>query len=308
MPREHRNDSAVGLSFVVPVFNEEAGIGKLVDDLAKTLAPLHVPTEIIIVNDGSTDATRRILESGIFSNLQLIDHPVNAGYGAALKSGIIRARYPWIGIIDGDGSYDCSAIPTLFSFVEKGFDMVIAERGNISELDSLPKRIMRSLLRRMISILVDKDIRDPNSGLRIFRKSTVDEFLPYLCNTFSFTTSLTIFFAERGSFLKYVPTTYLKRKGISKVRHFRDSIRTLQMVFQGLAYFNPLKAFVFLVIALVGTVCIPAMVLALFEFHTLALYSMIFGSTSFSLIGLGLVADAIRISRTRTPEEQQSPP
>lgn len=304
MPTETPPASGSGLSFIVPVFNEEVSVEELIHELERALSRLPVPTELIVVNDGSTDTTQRILEQQINSNFTLIHHPVNAGYGASLKTGITEAQYPWIGIVDGDGSYDCSTIPALFSFTEEGFDMVVAERTNISQLDSPLKSLMRLCLKRTISLLVDKNIEDPNSGLRIFRRSVVAEFLPYLCNTFSFTTSLTIFFAERGCFLKYIPTTYLERKGHSKVRHFRDSIRTLQMVFQGLAYFNPIKAFVFLVMGLITMVCIPAMVLALLEFQTLALYSMIFGSTSFALLGLGLLADAIRISRPRVAKRE----
>jgi polyisoprenyl-phosphate glycosyltransferase len=294
-----KEENALSLSFIVPAYDEEKGIEKLLQDLTTTLSQVDISTEIIVVNDGSTDSTRLLLESQSNPAFRVINHPINIGYGASLKTGIKAARYSWIGIIDGDGSYDCASIPMLVSFAIQGFDMVIAARENISELDSPIKHFFRCSLRNFLSILVDRDILDANSGLRIFRKSAVEEFIPYLCNTFSFTTSLTVFFAESGRFLKYVPTNYRQRRGQSKVRHLRDTLRTLQMVFQGVAYFNPLKAFLLLTIGLVTLVCIPAMVLALFELQTLALYSMIFGATSFSLVGMGLLADAIRMSQHR---------
>ena len=97
----------------------------------------------------------------------------------------------------------------------------------------------------------------------------------------------------------YVPTQYFKRKGVSKVRHFRDSLRAIQMILQGVTYFNPIKTFVFVSILMVIVVCIPAMIFAMLHMFTLSSYYMIFGSVVTILFGLGILGDIVRISSVR---------
>jgi glycosyltransferase involved in cell wall biosynthesis len=285
-----------GLSYIVPVYNEEDAIVDTVEQLSSVLSELGIAYEIIVVNDGSTDDTRDRLEALTTDYLMTLRHPVNTGYGAAIKTGLLAANYEWIGLVDGDGSYEIHDIPNLVEEAELGFDMVIGHRINAIEKDSIFKGVFRRILRYGIWLLVDKKIKDINSGFRIIRKSAVMEFFPFLCSTFSFTTGLTVLFAERGHFTKYVNTDLKKRLGKSKIRTVRDSLRVFQMIIQGIAYFNPMKIFLALGVLMVIGVCVPAMVLAMLEMETLSLYYLIFGSVVILLISLGALGDIIRIS------------
>jgi len=288
-----------GLSFIIPVLNEQEAITSTIENLGVQLATLAVPYEIIVVDDGSTDDTAEHLVNSSVEHLRVVRHPSNAGYGAAIKTGLLAAEFEWVGIVDADGSYDIDAIPRLAARCQEGFDMVVAQRENISSQDSIIKGFMRQSLRLFVWLLVDRNVVDLNSGYRIIRKSSVMEFFPFLCSTFSFTTSLTILFFERGYFVCYEPTRYFKRRGVSKIRPFRDALRAIQMILQGVTYFNPIKTFVLISILMIIVVCIPAMILAMLHMATLSSYYMIFGSVVIILFGLGILGDIVRISSIR---------
>lgn len=283
-----------GLTMVVPCYNEERGIFETVERLRKAMAQLDIPNELIIVNDGSTDGTREILAN--IEGLNVISHPLNIGYGNSIKSGIHRARYDWIGIVDADGSYPIEDLGLLVGEMGKGFDMVVGNRSNIHQLDSRTKRVFRWIYKRLVSFLNDSRIEDPNSGFRVFKRDLAVGLMPFLCGTFSFTTSISILTSGLYYFIRFVPITYTKRQGKTKVKHLRDSFRTLQFIFQGIVFFNPIKFFLLLALAMVFAVCIPAMVLAMMRMPTLSLYYMIFGTAVSFLIGMGALGDIIRIS------------
>jgi len=286
-----------GLSYVMPAYNEDQGISSTLQRLSNTLAKLNMPYEIIVVNDGSRDGTKELAEQ--FRDVTVISHPINTGYGNALKSGIKTAQYEWIGIVDADGSYPIEDIPKLISEMQNGFDMVIGTRMNIAALDKPVKKIFRRIFKVVLKLLIKTSIEDANSGFRIFKRELAVGFLPFLCGTFSFTTSLTILAMGQACFVKHIPVQYHPRKGSSKVRHVRDSMRTLQYIVQGITFFNPIKFFLLLSFCMILVVCIPAMIMALFRMHTLSLYYMIFGTTVTLLIAIGVLADVIRISSNR---------
>ncbi len=283
-----------GLSFIVPAYNEEEGIRETLEELKDVLSATGLDHEIIVVDDASSDRTSEIV-SGILC-VALISHPVNMGYGKALKTGIEKARYDWVGIMDADGTYPADQIPFLVDEMSKGFDMVIASRGNTEEYDGLIKGLSRRIYKFLVNTISGHKIDDPNSGLRIFRRAVALEFHEFLCDRFSFTTSLSILSSMKPYCLKYVNIDYQARKGNSHVKHLRDSITTMRIMVEGVTYYNPLRFFILLVFTMILTVGFPAMVLALMRMHTLSLYYMIFGCTVSILIGIGVLADVVRVS------------
>ena len=287
----------LGLTFIVPAYNEEKSITNTLNRLLETLLKANISYEIIVVNDGSQDEILKLVER--FQDVKIINHPVNIGYGNAIKSGIKYARYDWIGCVDADGSYPIEDIPLLLKEMEKGFDMVIGSRNNLQEIDKTIKNIFRFIFNNIIKFVVTQKIEDPNSGLRIFKRELAINLFPFLCGSFSFTTSLTILATGMSCFIKYVPIRFTQREGKSKVHHFRDSFRAAQYIVQGITFFNPIKFFVILSFGMIFIVCIPAMFLALFRMFTLSLYYMIFGTTVTMLIGLGVLGDIIRISASQ---------
>ena len=281
-----------GLSFIVPAYNEELGIEATLERLEKTLSSLNISSELIIVNDGSTDRTREIAESR--ADIRVINHPINTGYGSAIKTGIRVAKYDWIGIADADGTYDIENLPKLVASMEQGYEMVIAARENVLDRDKRVKRLSRRLLIKFLSVFVHANIRDPNSGFRIFSRQLALSFFPFLCNTFSFTTSLTIFFQGEGYFVDHIYLHYAERKGESKVRTIRDSIRLVQLVLQGVTYFNPLKFFVGMAFLILTVVGIPSLGLVVSGYSELGFLYLSIGCAAALVASLGMLADILR--------------
>jgi len=189
-----------GISYIVPAYNEENSIGETIQRLHSTLKTLAVPYEIIVVNDGSKDKTGLI--AGQAGNIILINHPTNIGYGNSLKSGILKARYDWIGIVDADGSYSIEDIPVFVKEMRNGFDMVIGSRENSARIDGPVKKIFRWIFKKIIKLAIENNIEDANSGFRMFKRDLAINFFPFLCGAFSFTTSLTILAMGKAYFIK----------------------------------------------------------------------------------------------------------
>lgn len=228
------------ISVVVPAYNEAEGVAQTVAEIVTALAA-EDGCEILVVDDGSDDGTGRAAEE---AGATLLRHPHNAGYGKSLKDGIRAARHDTIVICDADGSYPAEAIAELLAAYREGFDMVVGARR--SYRDSLWKAPLRRILKWLVEYTVGRRTPDVNSGLRVFSRETILPYLPTLSDSFSFTTSLTLAYMMSHRFVAYRPIAYRQRRGSSKVRLVRDSLRTLQYIVQAVLYYNPLKIFILL--------------------------------------------------------------
>lgn len=280
------------ISIVIPAYNEEEGIGKTINEIKAVCYSAKIEIfEIIVVNDGSTDKTEEKLRD---LGVSIISHPHNIGYGRSLKDGIIAAQYDTIVITDADCTYPFNRVPTLLKEYSKGFDMVVGARMGKYYQESLLKNPLRRILRFVVEFSAERKIPDINSGLRVFSKEKLLPILPKLCNTFSFTTSMTLAFMMTGKFVKYIEIPYNKRNGQTKVRLFKDSLRTLQYILQAINYYNPLKLFV-----LFAAFCLILSFLFFFLgifTHWKTLFSFGIGSALLSLVILcvGLLADSLK--------------
>lgn len=224
------------MSVIIPAYNEEEGIAAVLS----ALKALPLDREIIVVDDGSTDRTAAIAAE---MGARVIQHPMNMGYGRSIKDGIHFASTDVIVLSDADGTYPVDRIPELFILFRRGFDMVVGARQGREYRGSFFKAPARTIFRWIVEFATGRRIPDVNSGLRIFRKGDVLPALNDLCNGFSFTTTLTLFYLLTGKMVTFVPIPYGKRIGRSKVRLLRDTLRTLQYVTESLVRYNPIKAF-----------------------------------------------------------------
>ena len=232
------------ISVIVPVYNEEKVVNSTLRDIVNTLNG-YVDYEIILVNDGSTDGTMEEVKKGGVQNVQIINHIENLGYGKSLYDGIVAAKYNCIAIIDGDGSYPAKEIKNLYEYFPQ-YDMVVGARKGKEYDKGLFKKIARRFFKYLAEYASGKKVPDVNSGLRVFRKDVVMQYQDSLCTGFSFTTTITLIFMLNHYFVKYVPIDYLMRKGESKVRHFRDTLRAGQIIIQAILSYNPIKLFLLL--------------------------------------------------------------
>lgn len=230
------------ISVVIPAYNEEKAISKTIEEIKRIMKEndIYEESEIIVVDDGSTDNTK---EEASKHEIIILSNPKNMGYGYSLKKGIAYANNETIVIIDADLTYPFSYVPKMLQRKEKGYDLVVGARNGKYYKESILKNIFRKILKKFVEFVSGKKIKDINSGLRVFDRTTVMKYFPRLCNTFSFTTSQTLAYLMNDLTVCYVDISYNKREGKTKVKFLRDSIKSMRYILEAGVYYNPLKIF-----------------------------------------------------------------
>jgi glycosyltransferase involved in cell wall biosynthesis len=226
------------VTVVVPALNERASVGATVDRVRQALIDSRCHFEIFVVDDGSTDGTAE--EAGAHG-ATVIQLPENRGYGAALKAGIAESQAEFIAIIDADGTYPPTALPALLELARKA-DMAVGARAMTDASIAYARRPAKMLLGALASYLVGRKIPDLNSGLRVMRRSVVNEFLHLLPAGFSFTTTITLAMMCTFHRVVYLPVACQPRVGVSKLRPHEFGA-FIMLVLRTVVLFNPLKVF-----------------------------------------------------------------
>ena len=230
-----------GLSIVIPAFNEERGIELVVSELLACVHETGLNWEVIVVNDGSSDGTENVLSK--ISEIKVVNHTQNRGYGAALKTGIRYARHELICITDADGTYPTDIIPSLYQRILEGnVDMVVGSRK--ASDSAFARRPAKWCIRKLAEYICSEKIPDFNSGLRIFKKNKAMYFYELLPDGFSFTTTITVSMLNSGYLVEFLPIEYFPRIGRSKISPFRDTKNFLMLILRLALYFQPLKIFI----------------------------------------------------------------
>ena len=287
------------LSLVIPAYNEENAIGDIVSRSAAVLARCAVLWEIIVVSDCSTDATAQVANA---AGATVIEHPLNKGYGNALKTGITHARYQQVAIIDADGSYVPEDLLQLTRSAT-GFDMIVGQRSGYYFHGGIIKRAGRWLQHFLVEFTTGTKVPDVNSGLRIFPRDAALGFFDTLCGGFSFTTSITLAMLMCGYTIKFVPVSYTARTGKSHVNYYRDTLRSLQIITHAILKYNPIKAFLPISFLLLVIMCLTGMLAfsaTLFDHQLFAFWlgltAVLSLMTALIVYALGLVATAVFVA------------
>ena len=228
------------LSVIIPVYNEEKAIGRVIDDIKKTMERTKYSYEILIVDDGSTDKSVEMAES---KNVNVVKRLTNGGSGAARKTGIINAKGKIIVMLDGDGTYEAADIPKLLSYFPK-YDQVNGARTSEKGTMKILRAPAKWFVRKLACYLTNTKIPDLNTGLKAFKKNIMLKYLWVIPDGFSCVTSMTLAFLTNGYSVKYIPTKYYKRIGKSKFHPLKDTMQYIQTVIRIIIYFNPLKIFI----------------------------------------------------------------
>jgi glycosyltransferase involved in cell wall biosynthesis len=277
----------------VPAFNEEEVIAHTVEQVDSTMAGLGVPYEIIVINDGSKDATAERARATV---AKVLDFPNNRGYGASLKSGILASQYEWIAITDADGTYPIADLATLVGACS-GFDMIVGARTGKHVKIPFIRRPAKWFVNQLANYLSGYKIPDLNSGLRIFRRSLADRFFPLFPEGFSFTTTITVSSLVNGYMVKFVPINYFKRVGNSSISPLRDFFGFIFLVIRLVTYFKPLNVFIPPAL-LIFTIGLVKAIFDLIRTNAFGVGSSLAMVTGIQLGFLGLLADLI-LRRTK---------
>lgn len=231
------------VSVVVPVYNEKGTVGQILQQLVSVCSGCTETFEVIAVDDCSRDGSAAVLDVLASPRIRVLHHPQNRGYGASLKTGIRAAKYPWILITDADGTYPLNRIPDLLAHT-RDHDMVIGARIGDNVHDTFPRRIGRWIVRTFASYITGANIKDINSGLRVFKKEDAEKFWHLFPDRFSFTSTITVASHTNGYSVKYLPIDYYKRAGKSSIKPAKDFAGFMSLIARLAIYFRPLKVFV----------------------------------------------------------------
>ena len=231
------------LSVVIPAYNEESGIEEIVRRVLAVEPALKGAgvdkLELLVVDDGSKDRTAEVA-SGI-SGVNLIRHPKNKGYGAALKTGFSKANGELVGFLDADGTYPPEYFPQLCQAALKGSDLVIGSRmaGADSKMP-LTRRVGNFFFATLLTLLGRQKVTDSASGMRVFKKEILEQVYP-LPDGLNLTPVMSTRALHEGIKIEEVPIPYSERVGRSKLSVIRDGRIFLQsMVWTALSY-NPVR-------------------------------------------------------------------
>ena len=165
------------LSVFFPAYNEEVNIEKTVRRAKRVLQEIADKWEILIINDGSTDKTGQVGAKlrREDKRIDVINHPANLGYGAALKSGFSNARYPWIAFTDSDGQFDFSEIKKFLPLM-KDSDLILGYRLN--RADSFLRKIYTFVWGKIPVVLWGLRVKDYSCGFKMIKKKVFEAVQP----------------------------------------------------------------------------------------------------------------------------------
>jgi glycosyltransferase involved in cell wall biosynthesis len=232
------------LSVVVPAYNEEDGIGPIIERVLSIRPQLRSAgvedLELIVVDDGSDDETASIVAA--YPHVRLIQHLGNQGYGAALKTGFRYAQGDLLGFLDADGTYPPEHFPQLCqAALTDEADLVIGSRMSGTESDMpLVRRIGNFVFANLVSLVGNHRVSDSASGMRVIRREALSRLYP-LPDGLNFTPVMSTRALHENIRWQEVPIPYEERDGQSKLSVVRDGTRFLYTIIWTALNYNPVR-------------------------------------------------------------------
>jgi glycosyltransferase involved in cell wall biosynthesis len=226
--------AAAETSVIVPAFNEGLAIRQVITAL-QSAAPWR---EIIVVDDGSSDATAA---EATAAGAHVIRHPYNKGNGAAVKTGLRTATGSFVLILDADGQHPPADALRLVDQLGD-YDLVVGARSGQTQA-TLIRRAGNSLLNLIAGYLAARPIPDLTSGFRAAKRGCLLEFLHLLPNGFSTPTTTTMAFLKAGYSVRFEPIAAARRQGSSKIRLGSDGVGFFLILLKVITIYSPLRIF-----------------------------------------------------------------
>lgn len=224
------------LSIILPAKNEALALAALLPRLRAA----QPDAEIIVVDDGSTDGTRKVCAD---ADVICLSSPYSMGNGAAIKRGARAASGELLVLMDGDGQHEPADVARLLAKLDEGYDMVVGARDWGSQA-GVGRGIANSLYNWLATRMTGHPVADLTSGFRAVRADRFREFIHLLPNGFSYPTTSTMAFFRSAYPVAYVPIKAAQRVGKSHIRPIKDGVRFLLIIFKISTLYSPLKLFV----------------------------------------------------------------
>src|SRR4030043_1470765 len=170
---DSNHKAAVSISVFFPCYNEQDNVERTVEQAIAVLKQLGADFEVIIVDDGSSDATGQIGDeiSRRDNRVKGVHQPTNLGYGAALQSGFKAATKTFVFYTDGDGQFDIGELPPLLPLMSR-FDIVSCYRLN--RQDNLIRKLNGWAWTKLVCFLFNMKIRDIDCAFKLYKKEIFD--------------------------------------------------------------------------------------------------------------------------------------
>jgi glycosyltransferase involved in cell wall biosynthesis len=223
------------VSVILPAKNEAGSIGKLIEEISQLLPA----AQILVVNDGSTDATAELASN---AGATVLSHPYSKGNGAAIKTGARAATGEVLVFMDADGQHSPRDIEHLLDAIESGHDLAVGARSSSSQA-TFGRLVANKIYNRLASWMVGHSVKDLTSGFRAVRAEKFREFIALLPNGFSYPTTSTMAFFRAGYSVSFVPIEVSRRVGKSHINHLRDGVRFFLIIFKIGTLYSPLKVY-----------------------------------------------------------------
>jgi glycosyltransferase involved in cell wall biosynthesis len=168
-------DTRAGLTVFFPAYNDSGTIASMVIRAVQAASALTPDYEIIVVNDGSGDATPQLLDelARTYPNVRVVHHPRNRGYGGALQTGFRSATKELIFYTDGDAQYDPAELAALWPQMTADADLVNGYK--ISRSDPLHRIVIGRLYHHIVRVLFGLSVRDVDCDFRLMRRSIFEK-------------------------------------------------------------------------------------------------------------------------------------
>ena len=172
------------LSVVIPSYNEAKRLPLTLIDVDRHLSEQEYSYEIIIVNDGSTDATPEIIErfKPLIENLKIINNKENRGKGAAVREGMLAAKGNWRVFMDADNSTSIVEFNKMLPYLNENYEIVIGSRAvrgsKLNPPQSIHKQIIGKLGNLFIQIILLRGIWDSQCGFKCFSEDAAERIFP----------------------------------------------------------------------------------------------------------------------------------
>jgi len=277
------------VSIIIPALNEEQSIEQVVRGLVSRFPE----SEIIVVNDGSTDKTE-ILASQ--AGALVINHDSPRGYGAALRSGILASTRDFVLFCDGDGQHRIEDVARVMAECSN-CTMVVGARTTDSHVP-INRRPGKFIIQRWANVLAKQKIPDINSGLRIIEKCVLLKCVHLLPTGFSFSTTSTFALLKGNYAVKWVPITVQARKGESTVKQLKHGPETMMLMLRLTVLFDPLRVFLFVACVLLGISLLSfAYDMIVSNFRKVSITTEFFSISTLLVFLFGLLCDQVSALR-----------
>lgn len=204
------NKKLSSLSVFFPCYNEEENLPVILNQALLVLPKVANKYEIIVVNDGSSDDTKKVARkfASQFPNIKVFSHNINKGYGAAIRTGIDRSTNNWIFFTDGDGQFDLNELEN-FVMNKGNFNVVLGYRK--SRAEGMKRALFARLYKLYIDFLFRVHVKDIDCAFKLFKSEELKQLSLFSSGAF-ISSEILYKLKKRHVKFKQIPVNHYPRK------------------------------------------------------------------------------------------------